>query len=97
MNDYEKEYEDFWKDIVEKDGVVDMDQIKKELFDFSRVMQEVSIVYDNITNGRISKPNTKAFEVIAIYQELKDMEVEKLEKERDYWKLSFNKTCERQR
>ena len=51
-------YEEFWKDIVEKDGVLDLDQVKKELFDFLVLMRFVPKVYMHITNGQISKPNT---------------------------------------
>lgn len=61
----EKVWNEFWKPIVEKDGEVDMDQIKKELYDFHMVMQEVSKVYDHITNGKISKLLTHADVVIS--------------------------------
>lgn len=33
------------------------------------IMREVSIVYDSITSGKISKPNTSAFEVISVADE----------------------------
>lgn len=69
MTDYEKQYNDFWKDIVEKDGVVDMEQVKKELFDFRFMMKEVPKVYMEVTGGKISKTNTYAFEVINIFND----------------------------
>lgn len=57
-------YQNFWKDIVEKDGVVDMEAVKNELYDCHTMIQEVPKVYCDLTGGRVSKPNTMAFEVI---------------------------------
>jgi len=70
MNEIEKVYEEFWKDIVENpDGTINLDQVKMELYDFKVVMDEVSQVYCDITNGRISKPNTLHQHVIDIVEE----------------------------
>lgn len=70
MGDYEKTYNDFWKDLVEDDnGSLNRDKVMRELADYHNVMQQVSLVYDDITGGRISKPNTMAFEVIGVAQE----------------------------
>jgi hypothetical protein len=56
MEDYEKNYADFWKDIVENpDGTLNIDQVKKELHDFYRAMQEVPKVYSHVTGGQLSK------------------------------------------
>jgi len=76
MQDYEKEYEDFWKDIVEKDGIVNMDQVKKELHDFYMMIKEVPKVYDHITNSRISKPLTHAHAVIEVFDQIRHTEIE---------------------
>lgn len=65
----EKEYEEFWKDIVEDDGVLNKGQIKKELYDFSMVMVNCSKAYSEMTCGNISKPNTHFSEVLGIFQE----------------------------
>lgn len=59
------EFDSVWRDIVQPHGIVDLDQIKKELFDYSRLMRDVSVAYDGVTMGRISKPNTDPSEVIA--------------------------------
>lgn len=69
-------YESFWKGIVEKDGVVDMDAVKRELADYHHVLCEVPKVYDEITNGRLSKTNYFAEDVIAQYRECFDSAVE---------------------
>lgn len=59
QTDYEKDYDEFWKDVVENpDGTLNRDQIMRELFDYQRVMHEVSLAYDEVTGGRFSKPNT---------------------------------------
>ena len=76
--DYEKTYDDFWKDIVQPDGKFDMDVVKRELHDYWAFMQSVAEVYCHITGNRISKPNTPASVVIdeaeAYYQRLQEEE-----------------------
>lgn len=63
--DYEQTYDDFWKEIVEHpDGTLNRDQIMRELHDYHEQMEQVGLAYDDVTGGRISKPNTMAFEVI---------------------------------
>ncbi|MEV8638913.1 hypothetical protein AB0395_45390 [Streptosporangium sp. NPDC051023] len=65
--DYEKTYNEFWKEIVEHpDGTLDRDQLMRELADYRMVLREVGLVYDHITGGRISKPNTLATAVMAV-------------------------------
>jgi len=63
--DWYKHYNEYWKDIIEKDGEVDMNQLKKELFDYSNLMDNASKVYCHITNGMMSKVNYAADTVIA--------------------------------
>lgn len=58
MKDYEVDYEEFWKPILETDGLIYMDQLKRELFDFHRLMKNARNVYDYVTAGRISNPMT---------------------------------------
>ncbi|MEV4246993.1 hypothetical protein AB0J63_26715 [Streptosporangium canum] len=68
--DYVKTYNDFWKDIVENpDGTLNHDQLMRELADYRMVMEQVSLVYDEITGGRISKPNTMAGAVLGVANE----------------------------
>lgn len=56
---------DFWWPIIEKDGRLDLAQVMRELYDYRTVMQEVRHVYDHLTNGKFSKPNTAAEYIIA--------------------------------
>jgi hypothetical protein len=69
MTDVEKEYQEFWKGIVEKDGVIDIEQIKKELFDFSKLMANASKVYEHVTGHQLSKINYDADVVIALAED----------------------------
>ncbi len=68
--DYKKVYEDYWKDLVEKGGVLDKDAVMRELSDYEFMLDQVPIVYCEVTGNRISKPNTYAFEVINQFNEL---------------------------
>ena len=67
----EKVFQEFWVPIIfnlrngTRTGKLNLEQLKKELFDYYNLLNEVPKVYDHVTGGLISKPNTKAFEVIA--------------------------------
>lgn len=67
----EKIWNEFWKEIVCKpDGSIDISQLKKELADFSMVMNGASKVYCAITDDRISKLNTDPDVVIRVAEDL---------------------------
>lgn len=69
--DYKKDYEMFWKGIVEnEDGTLNKDQVMRELSDYSMVMDNCSMAYSTMTKQRISKQNTHFFEVEGIFNEL---------------------------
>lgn len=53
--DYEITYDSDWKQIIEEGGVFNVDQIKRELHDFSFLMEQASKVYDHVTGGKLSK------------------------------------------
>jgi hypothetical protein len=69
VTDYEKTWEDFWADIVAPDGAVQMDQVKRELHDFYRIMSDLPKLYMEVTGGRVSKPNTRVDVVMDFYEE----------------------------
>ena len=89
---YQEEYNDFWRDIVEnEDGTLNKDQVMRELSDYSMVMDNCAKAFYTMTDGRISKQNTKFFEVEKIFNDLytdtetyyydmaeKDKEIERL-------------------
>ena len=57
--DYKQEFNDFWKGIVcDKDGNLILDQVMRELSDYSNLIENATIVYDHATGGKISKVNT---------------------------------------
>lgn len=59
--DVESNWENVWKQIVlNEDGTVNLEQVKRELFDYWVCMQEVTRVYDELTCGVLTKPNTQA-------------------------------------
>ncbi len=63
--DYEKDYQEFWKEIVEnEDGTLDIEQVKKELSDFKYFIVNIPKSYDNITDGYISKHMTNIRHII---------------------------------
>lgn len=67
--EYEKVWEDFWKDIVcNEDGSINIEQVKKELSDFHFILEQIPKVYCHITNGTLSKPNYKAETVIDVFE-----------------------------
>ena len=51
-------YNEFWKPILFKDGMIDVDQLKKELYDFHTLIDNVSKVYCHITGNQVSKSLT---------------------------------------
>ncbi len=48
---------------------VKLEQIKKELYDYWVLLEEVPKVYETVTGGRISKPNTCSGAVIAEFED----------------------------
>lgn len=79
MNDPDVQaiFDDFWRPLVcRADGSLDLEQVKKELFDYYYLMDRASTVYDHVTGGRISKTTTIAEDVIAEADSLAMREVE---------------------
>lgn len=64
----QESYDHFWKDLVEVDGKMDEELVKAELHDYHFVIDQVPKVYDAVSGGRISKPNTYAYEVIGEFE-----------------------------
>lgn len=67
---YTEIFDAFWADLVlHPDGTPNMDQIKRELADYYSMLGEIPKIFCEITNGRISKPNTLAHAVIPVYED----------------------------
>jgi hypothetical protein len=67
-----------WKEILEKpDGSIDKEQLKKELMDFSDMINRMASLTSNVTDGRMS------YSTYPVYAILEQM-VEAQEEEREY-------------
>lgn len=67
--DVEKEWE-FWQTIIcNEDGTINVEQLKKELCDYSLMLGEVPYVYSEVTGGMLSKPHYYADSVIEVFNE----------------------------
>jgi cupin superfamily acireductone dioxygenase involved in methionine salvage len=63
LEDYLKVYEEFWKHIIQDDkGNLNLDQVKRELSDYSFLMKQASEVYCEFAN--LSKTNHHANTII---------------------------------
>lgn len=61
MEDYEQTFRDFWENIVTfPDGTLNPDAVMRELHDYRTMLIEVPKVYDYVTGGIFTKPNTDA-------------------------------------
>lgn len=68
----EQIWQEFWQPLLAPSGEPDIELIKNELSDYYRFMHDVSEVYDVVSGGKISKPNTHARHVIAANNDLID-------------------------
>lgn len=63
--------EEWWRQLVcDDDGVPDMEKVMAEFHDFDMLIRNMPRVYDAVTNGRISKPHTEAWVVIAEVEDI---------------------------
>lgn len=68
-DEVEQVWTEFWTPLLYANGVLDLEQVKRELYDFRMAMKEVSLVYDHITGGKFSKVTTPAQHVISATSE----------------------------
>lgn len=74
-------YDSFWKELLETNGQLDTDKVKSELFDYRTILGEVCKVYDELTMGRFTKPNTRAECIIDAVRELQESDDAELKAE----------------
>lgn len=72
---WDAEVHEFWMPIIAPDGVIQEELVLAELSDFSHIMNEVSAVYDEVTGGKLSKPNYFAHAVIGVYEDRASEEI----------------------
>jgi hypothetical protein len=69
MTDLEKEYNKFWKDIVENDdGSLNKEQVMKELSDFQLLIDNLTDLYCYISGNACSKVLVPAKTVLGLYE-----------------------------
>lgn len=77
LENYEECWNSFWKDIiVDENGDIKLDQLKRELADYSMIIENVSTVYCELTNSRMSKPHYHASSVISCVNSVQEEYVE---------------------
>lgn len=74
--DYMRTYREFWQDIVETDGQLDLDKVARELHDFKGMLEEVPGIVSHVTNGLLSKPNYRAASVITVAEEVMEERIQ---------------------
>lgn len=70
MKPYEKEWDDYWSKIVlDESGIMDVEQLKKELWDYSILYHNTMEVVRELTDGMITKPQSKPETIIDVVTE----------------------------
>jgi hypothetical protein len=73
----QERWDNFWKEIlILPDGSIDVEQLKKELCDFSVLINNIPKIFDAITGGMVSKPMTDPDVVISLHDDYVDRMVE---------------------
>jgi hypothetical protein len=68
--DVEKCFDEFWKEIIcDNSGNINLDQIKKELFDYKNLMDSAREIICEVTDGILSYPNYPAETVLSLFEE----------------------------
>jgi hypothetical protein len=69
-NEFDKnwplEFDEIWVPLLQTDGQWDYEKIKNEMHDLVFSLKQVSIVYSELTNGKLSKPLYYADTIIDI-------------------------------
>ena len=68
MSKIEKNYQEFWREIIEPEGKIDIQQVKKELSDYKFLLEEVPKVYHKIT-GCLSKTHYPSNVILSLHEE----------------------------
>lgn len=82
----EEVWQEFWKDIVcDESGNINLEQLKKELYDYSIVLDEVPRVYCEITGNLLSKPFYSAEVVLSAFMDNLPNMIDSLKSLPDDW------------
>lgn len=67
--DVQKVFNDFWEGLVTANGELNVEQVKKELYDYKVMMDNVSELYMDITGGQLSKPTYVPHVLLAFHED----------------------------
>ena len=76
MSDVEKCWKETWEEILIKNGVLDMEQLKKELSDFSDLIHRHTQLVSHITHGRMSYATYTVGTILQVMKEVAEEERE---------------------
>lgn len=68
-NEFDKEFLEFWKPLLQTNGKWDEKKIKNELSDLVFIYEQVDEVYCALTGGKLSKPMYYANTIITEYEQ----------------------------
>ena len=65
----EENYQKYWAFLEKPDGSIDKDQLKLELMDFSDMMDNMSLLADLASGGKLSYPTYSAHTIMQQFEE----------------------------
>ena len=69
MEPYQIEYEKTWKELIEVDGEINLDQVKRELFDYANLIAMATQVYFYATGGKTGNVRTMPERMVELIEE----------------------------
>jgi hypothetical protein len=70
-------WESHWKDILEnKDGSININQLKLELDDYSKLAKRMSVLTSEMTGGRLSYPTYSVKTILQAHEDCKALDRE---------------------
>jgi hypothetical protein len=69
QNDIDERFAAFWQDLIFPNGELDLEELKGDLCDYSDLIRNVSKVYSEVTQGRVSKVNTRPEIMITLFHD----------------------------
>lgn len=67
--DVDREWEAYWCALLAPNGALDVERVKREMYAFSMLADDVSKVYMAVTGDKVSKPGTDPDVVIGLAKE----------------------------
>lgn len=78
----DKDFKELWENlIINKDGSINLEAVKRELSDYRVLMHNASEVYNHITNGKITNTTTMGRDIIVAADDKYSKQLKKETKE----------------